>query len=123
MKFENTRIQKIVEIFTKYKFDRILDVGCGDGAISVLLSDASNAESIYGIDIVEENVKFALKKGIKAFKLDVTKEDLPFEDNFFDAVFLGEIIEHLYDSDYLLDEVYRALKCVVCGGGCGDYHV
>jgi methionine biosynthesis protein MetW len=110
MKLESTRIKRVVEIFSKYKFDRILDIGCGDGTISMMLADVSNASSIYGIDIAEENVKSALKKGIKVFKLDVTKEKIPFEDDFFDAVFLGETIEHLYDSDYLLDEVYRTLK-------------
>jgi len=119
MKLESTRIKKVVEIFQKYKFDCILDVGCRDGTISVALADVSNASSIYGIDIVEENVKSALKRGIKALKLDVTKEKFPFEDDFFDAIFLGEILEHLYDSDYLLDEVYRTLKW----GGCTcDYH-
>lgn len=63
MKLESTRIKKVVEIFSKYKFERILDVGCGDGSLSLILADVSNANSIYGIDIVEKNVKSSLKKG------------------------------------------------------------
>jgi SAM-dependent methyltransferase len=35
---------------------------------------------------------------------------LPFENEFFDAVFAGEVIEHLFDPDHFLDEVYRVLK-------------
>lgn len=37
-------------------------------------------------------------------------EDFPFEDNLFDAVIALELIEHLYDPDHFLEEVYRVLK-------------
>jgi len=40
----------------------------------------------------------------------VDTEDFPFEDNFFDAVIALELIEHLYDPDHFLEEVYRVLK-------------
>jgi len=40
----------------------------------------------------------------------VDEEDFPFEDNYFDAVFCGHLIEHLYDPDHMLDEVYRILR-------------
>ena len=35
---------------------------------------------------------------------------VPFSNNYFDAVFAGEIIEHLYNPDHLLAETYRVLK-------------
>jgi len=35
---------------------------------------------------------------------------LPFENNYFDFVFAGEIIEHLFDSRFFLKEVHRVLK-------------
>ena len=111
------RPKKVIEIFAKYKFGRILDVGCGDGNFSVLLKEACNAKEVYGIEISKKGVELANKKGVKALQLDVDKDDFPFEDNCFDAIFCGDVIEHLYDPDQLLDEMYRVSKrggiCVI----------
>jgi SAM-dependent methyltransferase len=40
---------------------------------------------------------------------DHNRSPLPFEDRAFDAIFCGEIIEHLVDPDHLLDEIARTL--------------
>lgn len=104
------RHRKVLEVFSRYKFQRILDIGCGDGNFTVLIKKVCNANEVYGVEISETGVKMAEKKGIKAIKLNVDEEDLPFEDEYFDAVFAGEVIEHLYDPDHFLDEVYRVLK-------------
>jgi ubiquinone/menaquinone biosynthesis C-methylase UbiE len=34
---------------------------------------------------------------------------LPFEDETFDLVYVGEVIEHLYDPDHVFEEVRRVL--------------
>ena len=104
------RHRKTLEIFSKYRFERILDVGCGDGNFSMLIGEACKAKEVYGIEVSERGVEMARKNGVKCFQLDVDLEDFPFEDNFFDAVFAGELIEHLFDPDHFLDEVYRVLK-------------
>lgn len=104
------RHRKVLEIFSGQQFDRILDVGCGDGNFSVLLKEACKAKEVYGIEISEKGVESAKNSGVKAFQLDIDEEDFPFEDSYFDAIFAGEIIEHLYDTDRFLDEVYRILK-------------
>jgi 2-polyprenyl-3-methyl-5-hydroxy-6-metoxy-1,4-benzoquinol methylase len=35
---------------------------------------------------------------------------IPYKDKFFDILFAGEIIEHVSDADYFLDECFRLLK-------------
>ncbi len=104
------RHRKVLDIFSKYKFERILDVGCGDGNFSKLIGEACGAKEVYGIEISEKGVEMARRNGIKCYQLDVDIEDFPFKENFFDAVFAGEIIEHLFDPDHFLNEVYRVLK-------------
>ena len=105
------RQRKVLEIFSKYRFERILDVGCGDGNFTVLIAKACKAKEVYGIEISEKGVELARKNGIKCYQLDVDAEDFPFEDNFFDAVTALELIEnHLYDPDHFLEEVHRVLK-------------
>lgn len=109
------RHKKVIEIFSNYNFDRILDIGCGDGNFSVLLKEASNAKEIYGIEMSNRGVELANKNGIKVFQLDVDEDDFPFEDDYFDAIFAGEVIEHSFDPDHFLDEVHRTLRV---GGLC-----
>ena len=106
----DARQLEVLKIFSRYKFNRILDVGCADGNFSILLKEACSAKEVYGIEISEKGVKLARNNGVKAFQLDIDDEDFPFEDNYFDAIFAGQIIEHLYDPDHFLEECYRVLK-------------
>jgi 2-polyprenyl-3-methyl-5-hydroxy-6-metoxy-1,4-benzoquinol methylase len=57
----------------------------------------------------------AKEKGIKACQLDIDEEKFPFEDESFDIIYCGEIIEHLFNPDRLLEEIRRTLKP---GGRC-----
>jgi len=103
------RLGAVLEIFSSYRFNRVLDLGCGDGNFSALLRDACCASEIYGIDASEKGVELARARGVDALCLDIDHADLPFEEGFFDAVFVGETIEHLFDPDHMLDEVHRVL--------------
>ena len=104
------RHRKVLEVLSRYELERILDVGCGDGNFTVLMAKACKAREVYGIEISKEGVEMARKNGVNCYQLDVDEEDLPFEDDFFDAVTALELIEHLYDPEHFLEEVYRVLK-------------
>ncbi len=104
------RLNKVLRIFANHNFHRILDIGCGDGNFSLLLKEASQAEEVYGVDISSKAVELANAAGIKTFQTDIDEEPLPFEKDSFDAIFCGEVIEHLLDPDHLLDEIHRTLK-------------
>ena len=104
----SSRLKMILISIGDQKASAILDVGCGDGSFSVFLKEM--AEEVYGVDISLNAVNLAKEKGIKAHTIDIDDVDLPFEDDYFDIVVCGEVIEHLYDTDHLLDEIYRVLK-------------
>lgn len=99
------RIGRCVELVGVGK--KVLDVGCFEGTISKLFLKRGN--EVYGLDISPAAVKKARKKGIKAQTGDV-EEAWPFEDDTFDLVFAGEIIEHVFDTDGFLQEAKRVLK-------------
>jgi len=111
------RFREVAKIFGKLDGERFLDVGCGDGAVTVLLKESMGAEEVFGVEIAHEAVIVAREKGVKAYQMDIDKDDLPFNGGYFDVVYCGEIIEHVFDPDHLLEEVYRVLKpkgsCVI----------
>lgn len=104
------RFSKVLEVFRQVRGERLLDIGCGDGAFTVLLKEAMGAKEVFGIEIASDAVASAEKKGVKTLQVDIDENVFPFEDDYFDAIYCGEVIEHLFDPDHLLDELNRVLK-------------
>jgi ubiquinone/menaquinone biosynthesis C-methylase UbiE len=92
--------------------DTWLDMGCGPG-FNILLGLKINAKkkiSCYGIDLAEQNIKFAQKR-IPSGKFQPGKvEDLPYADNFFDKVTYFHVIEHVANPLRSMEELKRVLK-------------
>jgi ubiquinone/menaquinone biosynthesis C-methylase UbiE len=88
---------------------KILDVGCGTGEVTLFIKNKFRTHFIYGVDIDETALRSAKDKGIATFKVDVSREALPFPDNFFDLCTLLDVIEHLENPDYALEEINRVL--------------
>jgi len=108
----DARVSELVRIFSSEcaNISKILDIGCGNGKITMLLKTCSCAQEACGIDADAESLKTAKKAGVKTFNLDLDEDTFPFESNYFDAVVAGEVIEHLVNPDHLLDEAHRTLK-------------
>lgn len=98
-----------LEIARGHAHGRFLDVGCGDGSFGAAVKRELEAD-VYGVDISDEAVRKARENGIESVSLDIDEDDLPFTNDFFDAVFCGEVIEHVYSPDRLLDEIHRVLR-------------
>lgn len=87
---------------------RILDLGCHDGQILRLIV-GNRVTKLTGVDILETAVKKARARGIKALVANID-EGLKFEDSSFDIIFAGEIIEHLYNPEKILQDINRVLS-------------
>lgn len=87
---------------------KVLDVGCNDGYVGGLL--LKNGNEVYGIDIVKKKLLLAQKKGLKAKECDIENEEFPYPENCFDKVILGDVIEHIFNTDKLLEKCKRVLK-------------
>ena len=101
------RLQKSLELIEQQRPSKVLDLGCGTGFFCLQIQEATGA-MVCGVDISSEATKVAMSRGIDARQCDVN-QGLCFEDESFDLVFCGEIIEHVFDPDYLLDEIERVL--------------
>jgi len=86
-----------------------LDVGCGYGKFMILLKNKFPSMSLYGVDYSKLEVAKAKKKSLNVCRADLEK-GLKFKSSSFDMIFAGEIIEHLYNPDFFLEESGRVLK-------------
>jgi len=89
-------------------YDRMrhLDIGCGDG---VTIRKVKPEGEIIGVDIDEEMLNYARKRGIDAHV--VNAEDLSMlGDETFDLITCLDTLEHLQHPALALSEAYRVLR-------------
>ena len=89
-------------------FERVLDLGCGDGQISRLLADAGGR--VVGVDPTWNQIRVAHERGGGAAYLRSEAAELPFVDGSFDAVLACLVFEHIDDVDGAIAEVARVLR-------------
>ena len=84
----------------------ILDAGCSPGnLVSRLLSFGE----VIGADASVHALEFCKSQHAIPVK-QIDGKELPFEDESFDFVFALEVVEHIEDDLYALQEIYRILK-------------
>lgn len=86
---------------------RILDVGCGSGETLALLKEVG--WDVYGVDIDSRAIQIAKRRGITA-KVGGYKEIEYFPKNYFDAIRLYHVIEHIDNPSRVLQLIYSRLK-------------
>ena len=90
---------------------KVIEIGCGSGYGTKLISAYFKPSKIYGIDIDEKMIRLAKKNKLPhvTFSVgDVT--NLSFKDNSIDGVFDFVILHHIADWKKALDEIYRVLN-------------
>jgi len=89
--------------------DRVLDLGCGDGAFGAALLDAG--AHVVGVDVSRTAVDRARERA-PGLDARVIEEDapLPLAEDAFDVVWAGEILEHALDTALLVSEIRRVLR-------------
>jgi SAM-dependent methyltransferase len=87
---------------------RVLDLGCGDGELSVELAKATGA-TVVCADISKVAVEACRRRGLEAHQVELGNAPLPFSDGTFDLVHMEEVIEHVVRPDRSMDEIRRVL--------------
>ncbi len=88
---------------------RVLDVGCGEGHFAAALARAE--AEVVGIDVAAEPLRRARLRHPQLDLRQVQAEGAwPLQDASFDAVWAGEVIEHVADTAGWLSELRRVLR-------------
>ena len=103
---EKILIKKFEELYTNKKI-KALDVGCGSGEIMEILNNYGCITM--GIDFSSEAINICKKKNLDAKQADLDS-GINIDDNFFDMVWAGDVIEHVFDPLFLIKELSRIIK-------------
>lgn len=85
---------------------RVLDLGCGDGALLAYLSRTRNVTG-YGLEIDPDNVIKCVARGVNALQLDMDAGLAQFDDDSFDFVVMTSALQEARRPDLLIDEMLR----------------
>lgn len=85
---------------------RVLDLGCGDGALLALLRDRRGCTG-YGVEIDDARVKACIERGVDVLQLDLEQGLAMFEDHSFDVVLQLETLQNLRNTQTMLRETAR----------------
>lgn len=114
--YSPTCLSKIITLLIKNvpampsnpKRGKILDVGCGTGDTLILLKKLG--WDTYGIDMDKQAISIGIKRGLRNLALGTYKDLAVYPDNYFDAIRLYHVIEHLDNPVLCLNLIKRKLK-------------
>lgn len=97
--------QPVLELLAPRPGERILDIGCGDGALTEKL--VASGCRVVGVDGSAEQVEAARARGLDARVADAEALDF---DGGFDAAFSNAALHWMKRPDAVIDGVWRALE-------------
>lgn len=106
---EKPELRRIVEM-VNLKRGRMLDIGSGGGLLTECLPFYYPKVQIYGCDVSSSGIKYAKQFGTGKVKYKVSGKKLPYPPHYFDACICTDVLEHIPDAPFFLNEVKRILK-------------
>ncbi len=85
---------------------RVLDLGCGDGALLDHLQRTRGCSG-YGIEIADANVLACVQRGVNVIQLNLDEGLSMFDDDSFDVVLQIDTLQNLRNAEVMLRETAR----------------
>ena len=101
---EHVNLQAIARLVPKGS--RVLDLGCGDGALLDYLQKHRGCSG-YGVEIDDRNIQACVKRGVNVIQLNLDEGLNMFADQSFDVVLQIDTLQHLRNAEVMLRETVR----------------
>lgn len=88
---------------------RVLDLGCGDGALLAALMQHKNCTG-YGVEIDVGSVQAAIERGVNVIQADLEQGLSIFGDQSFDVIVLSQTIQAMQNTETILRDLTRVAK-------------
>ena len=85
---------------------RVLDLGCGDGALLAHLQHHKGCTG-YGVELNDTNVHACVARGVNVLQLNLDQGLRLFDDQSFDVVLQIDTLQHLRNAETMLRETAR----------------
>ena len=102
---------------------RVIDIGCGDGALLRLLADTKGADA-RGIEISPEGVSQCMAQGLSVIQGDANRDLVDYPDRSFDYAILSETIQAVQNPRHVIEQLLRiADRAIVSFPNFGHWYV
>jgi methionine biosynthesis protein MetW len=93
---------------------RVLDLGCGDGSLMLLLATRKNAR-VQGIEVSDEKIYECVARGVSVFHGDIDTGLSEYPDKSFDYIILNQSLQEVIKAEFVLNEALRVGYKVIVG--------
>ena len=90
---------------------KLLDIGCGEGVLLKMISERVEGCDLFGIDISHNALEVARSRlSDNSIFIQGDSENLPFDDNSFDAIICTHSFHHYPKPKETIIEMFRCLR-------------